>query len=184
MFADAFHNIVPLRAIALQSVFLLMAIAIEAAVYQRQLSLDPKPSVYYAAAMNMFCVVVGWLAFFILLDLLHLIPNGIQTPMMSFIFFDQWSGETATLLIVAGFIIFFASIGIKLLALLGLRMLLQTDRKPEPEPEPDNAPKAGIFRELRQEPHALRAEIITLLFANAWSYSAILIALVIRQAFI
>lgn len=197
MFPDSFPNIVPLRAIALQSLFLLMAIAIEATVIHRQLKMAPKPSIYYAAAINLLCVVLGWLALFIFLDLADILPPGIQVPLISFIFFDQWSSETATLLIVACFIIFFVSIGIKLLGLLGLRLLLEFDKKPD-EKKPDEkkldelppaaleetvpAAKSSIFRELRQEPNPFRSEIATILFANAWSYSAILLTLMIRQA--
>ena len=198
MFSDSFPNIVPLRAIALQTLFLLMAIAIEATVIYRQLKMPPKPSIYYAAAINLFCVVLGWLALFIFLDLADVLPPGIQVPLISFIFFDQWSSETATLLIVACFIIFFVSIGIKLLGLLGLRLLLEFDKKPDEkkpdekkpdEPLPESAPeesepevRLSIFRELRQEPNPFRSEITTILFANAWSYSAILLTLMIRQA--
>ncbi len=203
MFPDSFPNIVPLRAIALQSLFLLMAIAIEATVIYRQLKMPPKPSIYYAAAINLFCVVLGWLALFIFLDLADVLPPGIQVPLVSFIFFDQWSSETATLLIVACFIIFFVSIGVKLLGLLGLRLLLEFDKKPDEkkpdekkpdekkpdEPLPESAPeesepevRPSIFRELRQEPNPFRSEITTILFANAWSYSAILLTLMIRQA--
>jgi len=191
MFADAFPNILPLRAVVLQSLFLLMAIAIEATVLHRYLKMAPQISIYYAAVTNLFCVVLGWLALFILFDFADVLPPGIQVPLVSFIFFDQWSGETATLLIVACFIIFFVSIGVKLLALFGLRLLLEFDKKEEekkpeakqPEespPEPEARP--SFFRDMRQEPNAFRSEIAAILFANAWSYSAILLALVIRQA--
>ncbi|NJR65856.1 MAG: hypothetical protein HC772_11925 [Leptolyngbyaceae cyanobacterium CRU_2_3] len=186
MFSDAFPNIVPLRAIALQSLFLLMAIAIEAVVLQRRISLSPKDSIYFAAAINLLCVILGWLSLFIFLNMSDVLPLGLQVPLTSFIFFDQWSGETATLLIVACFLIFFVSLGIKLLGLLGLRLLLEMDKKTEKteksEEQPPEPVKTSFFRELRQEPNVLRSEITTLLFANAWSYSAILMTLVLRQA--
>ncbi|HEY9628476.1 MAG TPA: filament integrity protein FraC [Coleofasciculaceae cyanobacterium] len=191
-FADSFPNIVPLRAITLQSLFLLMAIAIESTVLHRQLKMAPKPSVYYAAVVNLLCVVLGWLALFIFLNLADVLPPGIQVPFISFIFFDQWSSETATLLIVGCFVIFFVSIGVKLLGLFGLRLLLEFDKKEEKKEEKkaeessseEETPEVrpSFFRELRQEPNVFRAEITAMLFANAWSYSAILLALVIRQA--
>jgi hypothetical protein len=182
MFADAFPNILPLRAIVLQSLFLLMAIAIEASVLKRRMSLTPKDSVYFAASMNLLCVILGWLALFLFLNMADVLPPGLQVPLISFIFFDQWSGETATLLIVSCFIIFFASLGIKLLGLLGLRLLLEMDKKIEKKPEEESEPvPTRFFRELRQEPNELRPEITTILFANAWSYSSILGALVLRQ---
>jgi hypothetical protein len=194
-FLNAFPNIVPLRAIALQSLFLLMAIAIESMVLHRQLKMAPRVSIYYAAVINLFCVVLGWLALFIFLDLADVLPSGIQVPLVSFIFFDQWSSETATLLIVTCFIIFFVSIGVKLLGMLGLRFLLEFDKKPEepkleekkPEEQaadesmPEPKGKSSIFREIRNEPNPFRPEIATILFANAWSYSAILLTLIIRQ---
>ena len=186
MFSDTFPNVLPLRAIVLQTLFLLMAVAIEAAVLQRRMSLAPKDSVYFAAAMNLLCVILGWLALFIFLNIADVLPLGLQVPLISFIFFDQWSGETATLLIVSCFIIFFASLGIKLLGLLGLRLLLEMEKKEEKksEEQPTEPVTTSFFRELRQEPNELRSEITTLLFANAWSYSSILVALVLRQAFL
>ncbi|HEY9641748.1 MAG TPA: filament integrity protein FraC [Coleofasciculaceae cyanobacterium] len=184
MFPDAFPNILPLRAIVLQSLFLLMAIAIESTVLKRRMPLTPKDSVYFATAINLLCVILGWLALFIFLNMANILPPGIQVPLISFIFFDQWSGETATLLIVSCFIIFFVSLGIKLLGLLGLRLLLEMDKTIEkkPEEQPAEPVPTKFFRELRQEPSALRSEITTLLFANAWSYSSILAVLVLRQA--
>jgi hypothetical protein len=130
-------------------------------------------------------VILGWLALFILLNMADVLPPGVQIPLISFIFFDQWSSETATLLIVSCFLIFFASLGIKLLGLMGLRLLLELDKTDDKKPEeeqPSEPVPTSFFRELRQEPNELRSEITTLLFANAWSYSSILAALVLRQA--
>lgn len=203
MFFDDLPNLLPFRTVALQTLFLFMAVAIEAAAFQRHLKLDPRESVYFAAALNLFCVVLGWLAFFILFNVLNVLPGNGLTPLINFILFDNWSSETATALILSCFVIFFASIAVKELGLLGLRYLVLEQPKPKPavEPPPNATPDdataddataddatpatSTVFvRTERPERTELRTELRAILFANAWSYSAILVALLVRQAFL
>ncbi|MBD3882973.1 hypothetical protein IFO70_14495 [Phormidium tenue FACHB-886] len=195
MFFDDLPNFLPFRTVALQTLFIFMSVAIEAAAFQRHLKLDPSESVYFAAALNLFCVVVGWLAFFILFNVLSVLPGNGLAPLINFIFFDNWSSETATALILSCFVIFFASIAIKELGLLGMRYLILADApklksvEPAPSTTPDDATPANnnipvFVRTERPERTELRAELRAILFANAWSYSAILVALLVRQAFL
>ena len=194
MFPDAFPNILPFRTVALQTLFLLMAVAIEAEVFRRRMKLAPKESVYFAAAANLFCVVLGWLIFLVLFNLSNQMSSDALKPLINFIFFDNWSPETATLLIIGCFAIFFASLAVKELGLFGLRYLLEIEQPKSAQAEtqstaedaenPADAPKSSVFvRTVRSEPRAILTEVTTILLANAWSYSAILATLLLRQAF-
>ena len=51
--------VLPLRAIAFQILFLLMAIAIEGTVMQQQLPFMPRQAMQYATILNLITVVVG-----------------------------------------------------------------------------------------------------------------------------
>jgi hypothetical protein len=194
MFPDAFPNILPFRTVALQALFLLMAVAIEADVFRRRMKLAPKECVYFAAVVNLFCVVLGWLTFLLLFNLSNQMSSDALKPLINFIFFDNWSPDTATLLIIGCFAIFFASLAIKELGLFGLRYLLgieQPNAAPaDPSPasgdaeNPAEPPSSVFVRAVRPEPRAILTEVTTILVANAWSYSAILATLLLRQAFL
>lgn len=196
-------SIVPLRAIVLQIVFLLVAIAIEAAVFRRLLNLEPRKSVEYAASINLFCTILGWLALFILFASTSGSLRGADINLLNFIFFDRWSRQTATSLIVVAFLMFFASFAIKQLGLVGVQRLLQPepkqDDKKEGGPPPsdasstdtssdtsenDEVPPPRVIRVHRNEPKTsrrqLQPQLRAVLFANAWSFTAILTLFILR----
>ncbi|NJR39502.1 MAG: hypothetical protein HC781_12655 [Leptolyngbyaceae cyanobacterium CSU_1_4] len=90
MFFDFIPPVVPLRAIAFQIVFLLMAIAIEATVLHKQLNIPPKQSIQFAASINLLTTVAGWLVTFLLLGTSLSLPTPLLTELkialMNFIF--------------------------------------------------------------------------------------------------
>lgn len=202
-------NVVPLRAIVFQALFLLVAIAIEAVVLQRFLRLDPRQSVQYAASVNLLCTVVGWLALFIFFSLVYTMPADwtipFQANLVNFIFFDQWSNETATSLILVCFVMFFASFAIKQSGLTALQWLLTAGtqkgaKKPEKQEdstETEEAMKASErparskairvtrhqTQETRSGSRSLQPQARAVLFANASSFSAILAILILRLVF-
>lgn len=202
-----FPSVLPLRAIVYQSLFLLIAIAIEAWVLYRLLRTDPRQSIQYAASINLLCTIVGWLAFFLFFSLVSALPSDattrFETNLIDFIFFDRWSSETATSLIFISFIMFFASFGIKQAGLNGLKWLLQTDAKKEDkkqveevseeEIEAPTEPRAARQRSAirvsqrdssrREFQTTLKPQARAILFANAWSFSAILGILILRFVF-
>jgi len=203
-----FPSVLPLRAIVYQSLFLLIAIAIEAWVLQRFLKTDPRQSVQYAASINLLCTIVGWLAFFLFYAFTSSLPPGATTRfdinLIDFIFFDRWSSETATTLILISFIMFFASFAIKQGGLIGLQWLLRTDAKKEAPKqvdaesgeviEPARAPLSGRTRSVIRVGNqrdsasqdfrtAMQPQARAVLFANAWSFSAILAILIMRFVF-
>lgn len=183
MFFDFIPNVVPLRAIAFQIVFLLMAIAIEATVLHKRLNIPPKQSVQFAASINLLTTVLGWLGTFLLLGTSLVLPTPLLTELkvalMNFIFFDQWSDGTVELLIMICFITFFVSLGVKWSGLAGLDWLMKKDLPKAPEV----VVETSVFISPQRKPREFRPRLNTTLVANAWSYSAILIALLLRIVF-
>lgn len=183
MFLDFVPSVVPLRAIAFQIVFLLMAIAIEATVLHKRLNIPPKQSVQFAASLNLLTTVLGWLVTFLLLGTAAVLPTPLlmelKMALMNFIFFDQWANGTAELLIMICFITFFVSLGVKWLGLVGLDWLMKKDL---PE-APKVVAETSVFTSPQRKPREFRPRLNTTLVANASSYSAILIALLLRIIF-
>jgi hypothetical protein len=187
-------NVLPFRAIVLQSLLLLVVIAIESAVLFRQMKtqgrqqITPKQSVQYAASMNLLSTVLGWFTIFAVFDLENLLPadwtQATQTAVLNFILFNRLSDQSLSFLIVLAFITFFASFAIKQVTLWGLKWLLQSEF-PQVAPDIDTDPEraklvAVAIRDLRTDPrNDNNLNISTVLIANAWSYSAILIILLI-----
>lgn len=181
MFSDV-STVVPLRAIAFQIVFLLIAIAIEGTVLHIRLNLNPKQSIQFAASINLLTTVLGWLATFFLFGTSLLLPvplfREITLALLNFIFFDQRSNGTAELLIMIGFITFFVSLAVKWLGLIGLDWLMKRSLPDAPKV----VAETGVFISPRRKTREFRPRLNTTLVANACSYGAILIALLLRIA--
>jgi hypothetical protein len=164
-------SVAPLRMIAFQCLFLLIAIAIEGYILRRELAIAPRPSIEYAASVNLLSTLVGWLVFF---GIEPLIPLPLRVQLLNCIFFDQWSSSMASWIIPAGFVTFFVSFFIKLQGLTQLQALLQY---PQPKPaEPEKTSK--IFTSNRPRQGSKQASAI--LLANSLSYSAISFVLLFR----
>lgn len=202
-----FSNVLPLRTILYQSVFLLIAIAIEATVLYRLLDPQPTPkqSIQFATSINLLCTVVGWLFFFVFYGIATALPSTwttrFETNLVQFIFFDRWTSETATTLILISLIMFFASFAIKQSGLTGLRWLLQAGEKKEAKksaeeladaPLKTNPSPRKVIQDMRYveppekvptEQASKRAQAKAVLSANAWSFSAISALLILRLVF-
>jgi hypothetical protein len=184
-------DVFPFRAIVLQCLLLTVAIAVEAYVLFRMLRtaddqpFPPKQCIQYAMVMNLLSTVLGWFTVFTFFNLQTSLPfdwaRGLETALLDAIFFNQFSTQSLTFLIVAGFITFFASFFVKQVGLWGLRWLLQSEFpqiSKESDSEKDKFSIDGI-RDLRKDPREDQLNISAVLFANAWSYSAILAILLI-----
>ncbi|MBF2000350.1 MAG: hypothetical protein IGS38_06485 [Synechococcales cyanobacterium M58_A2018_015] len=210
-------EVMPLRAIVLQSLLLLVAIAIEAIVLQRLFRtanderLTPKQSLHYAASINLLSTVLGWFAIFSFLgigtELAAGVTQEVEVALLDFIFFNRFTNQSLSLLTLIGFFTFFASFAVKQVGLWGLRWLLYADFTPPatsseaeggtrsldwtrralfnpPESLRErSAPIVGI-RDLRTDPDDedlldAQLNITAVLFANAWSYTAILLILLL-----
>jgi hypothetical protein len=174
--------VLPLQTILLQVLFLLVAIALEARVLQRRLSLTRRTSVEYATSINLLCAVMGWLGFFLLKNLL---PQPLKTQLISYIFFDRLMEplpEGLSLVIVStGIIMFFSAFLIKLKGLQLLEALLQRSPEHQSSLPPEKRRRRGLQDRLDQaiiktDPR----QATTVLLANAYSHSAILLLLLLR----
>lgn len=169
-----------------QSVFLLVAIALEARVLYQRLYLTRRRSIEYATSINLLAAVIGWLAFFLLKDLL---PPPIRSEIVSYIFFDRFLSpfpESFYLMLVStGVVVFFSAFLIKLKGLQFLEALLERTPKEQSNPEQitqdRNRLKRGLSERLeravtRSDPN----QATVILLANVYSYSAISLLLALR----
>jgi hypothetical protein len=187
-FADFFNNlgVLPLRAIAFQSLLLLVAIALEAIVLRQRLRIGYRPSVQYAATLNLLATSLGWLVF---LSFEPVIPEPLRTQIISYILFNHfyindWASNLPFFLIVAGLISFFATLWIKLQGLIWLLRLLGL--APQDEPEKDvvlsRKERYDLARRGRQGKGTTSVRTVAILEANAVSFTAILLLLLLRNA--
>lgn len=131
--------ILPLRAVLLQSLFLLVTIAIEAVILRWELRMPYKRSVQYAATLNLLSMVIGWLSFFLTLPILEV---RLLEDVISYVLFDRLPIHMP-LIVVGGFIAFMLSFLVKLYGLKGLDFILERQGpKPVEDAPPPNAPVA------------------------------------------
>lgn len=171
-----FVPVLPLKMIVFQSLLLLMAIAIEAYILRFRLNLTQKQSIHYATSINFLSTTVGWLLF---LNLQPLIPNTLKLQLIDCIFFDYWPRGFILWVILSVPVTFFSSFFIKLFGLTYLRLFLGDKKEVEPEQLTNKKVKFGMTRRISQSiipPGQGNA----ILVANALSYSAISLVLVIR----
>jgi hypothetical protein len=169
-------TIFPVGAILFHFLFLLIAIPIEAYVFNTRLKFDKKTSIFYATAVNLFSSVIGWIAFFMLDPIL---PIALKSELINYVFFNSFKlPSTQTFIILTAFIIFFATFLMKFLLLRILLMSLND--KPETKVEDNPALSTRKLRRVNKLKFQNTNLVITALIANSLSYSAITIILLIR----
>jgi hypothetical protein len=171
-----------------QSVFLLVAIALEARVLYQRLYLTRRRSVEYATSINLLATVIGWLAFFLLKDFL---PLPIKSELVSYIFFDRFLAPFPEgfylMLACTGVVIFFSAFLIKLKGLQLLEALLGRTPKEQSNPEQISS-NHGHNRLSKNLPERLERAVTrtdpnqatAILLANVYSHSAIALLLALR----
>lgn len=114
--------VLPLRAIVLQALFLTIAVAIEAVVFERQFGISRSGSVLYAFAVNLISTVVGWSIF---LTVEPFLPSNWRMAAMSFVFFNQVFGnfDVSVIVPVLAFCTFLGTLFIELQAMNLLLMI-------------------------------------------------------------
>lgn len=183
-------EILPLRAIVLQCLLLLVAVAVEASIFFRMLRtpnnqpIPPKQSVQYALSLNLLSTVLGWFTIFTFFELTAVLPTqltgAVETALLNFLFFNRYTNQSLSILILLGFLTFFASFLVKQVGLWALRWLLQSEFPQIAEATEPEKEKAPTIRDLRKDPRREgQLNISAVLFANAWSYSAILVILLL-----
>jgi hypothetical protein len=180
--------VLPLQTYLFQAIFLLVAIALEARVLQRRLYLTRRTSVEYATSINLLTTVIGWIAFFLVQNLL---PQPIKDQIISYVFFDRFLSPQPEsfhlMLISTGIVMFFSAFLIKLKGLQLLEAVLENAPQPQTVPE---SRQSGLFRNRRRRRLSQRLDeavsnsdperATAVLLANAYSHSAIVLILVLR----
>ena len=174
----------PLKAVVFQILFLLVAIALEAMVLRQNLRLGYKQSVRYAAAINLLTVVVGWLAF---LSIEPLFKPRLQAQVISYVLFDNLITNTLKpqmgwIILLMGLVAFFMTLILKLKGLELIMRALGTWSLPA---KPKNLSRKERYLRSRtgttQYKEAASRFSIAVLQANALSFSAILLLLIMRS---
>ena len=170
MFSDTF----PSGTILFEFLFLLIAIALEALIFQYRLNFSQRASVAYAASINLFSTVVGWLIFF---GAEPLLPADLRMGLFNYIFFGRFNPlhqDVQSFLLLLCVSIFFASFIFKLLALQLLDFALKYPQKKDRD-------KIGFIQRRRLSSHTSesqeRSVSTALLLGNACSYTVILLIL-------
>lgn len=171
--------VLPLRAIIFQVLLLLVAIILEAAVLRRQLRLGFQPSIRYATSLNLLAVVIGWILF---LGLEPLLPATFRTQVISYILFghfhqNQVVNNLGAVIVAIGLLAFFVTFWIKAKALEWLTWLLGN-----PIVDPGEVRNPDRIRYGRSRPtQPTSPHLLAVLRANALSFTAILLLLLLRH---
>jgi uncharacterized membrane protein YGL010W len=171
-----FSSVFPLGIVLFNFLFFLVAIAIEAYILNSQLKFDKKTSVFYAAFVNLFSGVIGWIIFFAAESSLS---SDIKSDLISYIFFNQYNNKVLSTLLIGAFIIFFSTFLVKF-GLLKLSLLtLREPVKDKPsQPESKTRWSTRRIRKFKLQDTSL---IQAVLIANSLSYSAIVLIMLISS---
>ncbi|MEO0869060.1 MAG: filament integrity protein FraC [Cyanobacteria bacterium J06642_11] len=176
--------VLPLKAVVFQVLFLLVAIALEAMVLRQQLRLGYKQSVRYAAAVNLLTVVAGWISF---LAIEPLLDEGLRAQVISYVLFDNLLNndlkrQMSWIILVAGLVAFFVTL---ILKLKGLELIMRSIGTWQLPAQPRELSRQQRYDRARtgttRYQQAASRFAIAILQANALSFSAILLLLVLRS---
>ena len=182
-----YEPILPLRMIAFQILFLLVAIAIESSILRRRLRFGFKTSVQYTLAINLAAIAVGWITFLVIEPLT---PTEIRSQIISYVLFDRlslssWNAQIGATICAIGLSSFLVTFFIKL---KGLELIMRSDGSWELEDE-DKRPGRRTSRDERyararqgksETQQALSEFMDAVIRANAASFSAISLLLLLR----
>ncbi|PSN15526.1 hypothetical protein C7293_06735 [filamentous cyanobacterium CCT1] len=177
-------GMMPLRAIAFQSLLLMVAIVLEAMVLRQQLRLGYRTSMQYAATINLLATSLGWVAF---LAIEAVLPLSLRSQVISYVLFNRfytndWIDTLPVIVVVVAIAAFFITYWIKLQGLLWLLQLLgqkPIDTTPEAFEDSrrqryERARRAQAEQQRSNSPRAL-----AVLQANALSFTAVLVLLLL-----
>ena len=170
-----YTDVLPLRAIAFQLLFLFMAIAIEAAVLNERLNLGRKLSMQYAATVNLLSTVVGWMVFF---GIEPWLPTPARQLLVEYVFFGVRSVPPTIYLI--GFTAFVLTFALKLQGIEFLELLLEKTTLPVAEESSGSRKFQGRKKQLELSGNNQPNRPMAVLWANAFSFVAITVILIIR----
>ena len=183
----AYEPILPLRMIAFQILFLLVAIAVESNILRQRLRFGFKTSVQYTLTTNLAAIVVGWVAFLVVEPLS---PLEIKSQLISYILFDRlslnnWSAQIGATICAIGLAAFLVTFFVKL---KGLELMMRADGVWKLDEE-DKRPAKRASRDERyararqgksETQQALSEFMDAVIQANAASFSAISLLMLLR----
>ncbi|MFZ4640064.1 MAG: filament integrity protein FraC [Nodosilinea sp.] len=177
-------GLMPLRAVVFQATLLMAAIALEAMVLRQHLRLGYQTSVHYAATLNLLATSLGWLAF---LALEGFLPPGLQQQVISYVLFNhlyanEVSPNLPVMVVMTAIGVFFLTYWVKLQGLNSLTRLLGTSPAVAVRPKT----RRRIYPRSPQDTPSPSSEksshTLAVLHANALSFTAILLLLLIKVA--
>ncbi|HTL90184.1 MAG TPA: hypothetical protein VL134_12350 [Leptolyngbya sp.] len=168
-------DVLPLRTILFQLLFMVIAIAVESLVLRNYLGIGRKSSIQYAATANLLSTVVGWLVFFIAEPTL---PPAWRQQLINYIFFNLTNNSA--MLIGLAFLTFLATFVVKLQSFYWLDLILEGKAIVETEVRDRN--KFQGRKVQRQSFATVPSRALAVLLANAASFSAITLMIAIRMA--
>ena len=157
-------DVLPLRAILFQGLFILVAIATESPFYRYFFQKSWQKSVEVSSALNLFAYVFGWLIIFNAIDDLNL---PLKQDLIKGIFFNQVTLSLRSWLVFVSTILFFALWVAKIGALICLEMIREFSL---------DAPTKHLEK---METATNSRKVLWLLGAHAVSYSLILFIMLI-----
>jgi hypothetical protein len=182
----SFSFVLPLRAIVFQMLFLSLAIAIEALVFQKQWKLSRKASIEYSLGLNLFSTCLGWLVFFVVQSFLS---ANLKKQIITFVFFNNIvENSTIPLGLIYGevaLMVFLAFVFILIAELLFLdvwRNLLKEETPAEQGNKYRPTITSSLYKRYYDSAKS-RITSSTILVANAYSGTAILLILLLTNMF-
>jgi hypothetical protein len=138
--------ILPLPTVIFQILFLFIAIASEAVIFNRLAGMNQRRRVEYAAAMELLVLCMGWACFFTAYELF---PPAIQNDLQALILQGVWSSELNNWLLIVVPIVFFLIFELKSIAVQFLDLILKypapgADLGIPEEPETEATPTLTI----------------------------------------
>lgn len=178
-----FSYALPLTVMLTQALLLLLAIAIEAVVIQRQLQFAPRKSIEYSASINLLSTVLGWLVFFVMVETVPL-PETLELEILNLIFFDQPIRGGLIWVLTIGLMTFFGTILTERIGFTLLQWLLNESKPLEEETSkpgrklPWSVASRSRNMSSNQDRGDARDPLYVLVWANSFSYITILAVLV------
>ncbi|BAZ38112.1 filament integrity protein [Calothrix sp. NIES-4101] len=168
----------PLGAVLFNFLFFTLTIPVEAYVMTIRLKFDKRTSIFYSIGINLFSGTLGWVIFFLIEPIL---PIGLKSELISFVFFDQFNPSLRGLVVITAFIIFFATFLIKFFLLkLVLLSLRDLSKAPQPQVEESSTNRRTSRRGTNRFKLQNTNLLTTMLIANSLSYTLISLIMILR----
>jgi hypothetical protein len=171
--------VLPLRAIVLQGLFLLVTIAIEARVMENKLGLSPRGSVQFATLLNLVSTVGGW---FLFLGAENFLPESGRLELINYIFFDDLSRFSGSQLIALGFPVVLGLYILTFILESQILNLLLFALASKPKLKYETTQVQYDRQQRYKSSWTDRFRMNTLLIANAYSYTAVVLLLLVTKS--